>query len=257
MQNRLSNAKRSWLLIGFLILTILVSASESKAANDFSAFVDELERAVVLGDAEKLNHFRQELESDSQSGGVDAGLRHYTLAYVIWRLVDLLDEKEGARLLKQAEGVLEALILKDPDNAEALALLGSVYGRQINNAWKGMRLGPKASETLDRAEKISPNNPRVILQQAISAFHTPRLFGGGLELAKEKLRRAEELFEREPALKPWPDWGRIDVYVWLGQALAETGDDMGARTAYQRGLSLEPHHAWIRNELLPTLESTK
>ncbi len=254
-----ANAKWIGLLIVFLILSTstMALASKPKATNDFSAFVDELERAVVRGDAEKLVHYRQELESDSKNWGVDAALRQYTLAYVSWRISDLLEDKEGDRILKQAEGILAALIRKNPDNAEALALLGSVYGSQISSAWKGMRLGPKAGEALDRAEKVSPNNPRVVLQQAISAFYTPKMFGGGLELAEEKLRRAEELFEKEPALKPWPDWGRVDVYVWLGQVLAKTGDYKGAGTAYEKGLSLEPHHAWILNELLPALEKSK
>jgi len=250
----LVKTKRFRSFVGFLILTILVSAQRLEAAGDFPALVKDLERAVVLGDVGKLVHYRQELEGASKEWGVDEGLRQYTLAYVSWRLVPLVNEKEGGRTLNQAEEILSGLVRKDPDNAEALALLGSVYGNQITNAWKGMRLGPKASKALEQAESISPDNPRVILQQAISAFHTPSLFGGGLEAAEEKLRHAEALFEREPASKSWPDWGRIDVYVWLGQVLVKTGDHKGARTAYEKGLSLEPDHAWIRNKLLPALE---
>lgn len=252
-----ARAERAGWLTGFFILTSLTTATNLMAANDFPAIVHEIEQAVVLGDIEKLVHQGHELESDSRDWGVDSGLRRYTVAYVSWRLGSLLDGKEGDRVLKKAEGILLKLVREQPDNAEALALLGSIYGSQINSTWKGMRLGPKAGEALDRAEQASPNNPRVILQQAISAFYTPGLFGGGLERAKQKIRHAEELFEKEPELKPWPDWGQIDAYAWSGQILAKAGDRKGAREAYEKGLSLEPDHVWIRNELLPALERSR
>lgn len=245
---------RSWFFVGLLVLLNALSVPGAGATDDFSALVDTLERAVVRSDAETLIRCRRDLERDSQNRAVDASLRRYTAAYVIWRISDLSDEKERERLLEEAEGILVDLVRRHPEHAEALALLGSVYGAQIGGAWSGMTLGPKAGEALDRAGRIAPNNPRVALQQGISAFFRPRMFGGGLELAAEKLRLAEALFEKEPASKSWPDWGRIDVYAWLGQVLVETGEYRAAAAAYEKGLSLEPDHAWIKNELLPMLE---
>ena len=245
------------LAIGFLALPGLTLAAQPAAQTDFVALVRQIERMVVVGDAEKLAHYRQELEGVAERPGVDEGLRRYALAYAGWRLSNLISGKERKRVLKQTEEVLKDLLKNEPDNAEALALLGAVYGTQITSAWKAMRIGPKAGKALDRAEELAPDSPRVVLQQAIRAFFAPKMFGGGLEKAEQKIRRAAELFDQEPVEKPWPNWGRVDVYAWLGQVLAKKGDLEGARTAYEKGLSIEPGHAWIRNELLPSLQGPK
>jgi len=57
------------------------------------------------------------------------------------------------------------------------------------------------------------------------------------------------LFEKEPASKAWPSWGRFDAHLWLGQLLAERGDAAGARTAYAAALSLAPNSARVKGML--------
>ena len=92
------------------------------------------------------------------------------------------------------------------------------------------------------------------LQRGISAYFSPKSFGGGLERAENDMRHALDLFARQPADEPWPNWGHVDAYAWLGKVLAENGDTAGARQAYQQGLVLEPDHRWIRQVLLPELD---
>jgi Flp pilus assembly protein TadD len=118
-----------------------------------------------------------------------------------------------------------------------------------------MLLGPRASGALDKAAEIAPDNPRVVVLQGISAFNTPALFGGGTEKAERLLRRSLTLFAREPADRPWPNWGRFDAHVWLGQALLGKGDRAGARAEYDRALTLAPGSRWVRSVLLPAIEN--
>ena len=149
---------------------------------------------------------------------------------------------------------LEALVVDDPEYAEAHALLGSLYGLQIGrDASRGVVLGVRASGALDRAEAAAPDNPRVALLQGISAFHKPARFGGGLDRAERMLRRSLDLFSREPLDKPWPNWGRFDAHVWLGQTLARQNDRSGARAEYDAALALAPDSGWVKFVLLPAL----
>lgn len=229
---------------------------QAGSSSGFASLLEQIERAVNQGLSQKLLEYGRELEGYSQDSAVSKFLCPYSRAYVDWRLSLVLKGrgKDEKRLLKEAQSTLEALVEKDPDNAEALALLGSVYGARIGGFWQGITLGPKSGKALDRAEELAPDNPRVALQQGISAIFTPGLFGGGLDKAEKKLREAEKLFELESPEKPWPNWGRVDVQAWLGQVLAKKGDRSGARAALEKGLSLQPDHWWIRNVLLPALD---
>ena len=53
--------------------------------------------------------------------------------------------------------------------AESYALLSSCYGQKIGmSPWKGMILGIKSGNAIDKAVELSPDNPRVWLIKAIN-----------------------------------------------------------------------------------------
>lgn len=162
-------------------------------------------------------------------------------------------KKEKKRLLKQAEKELNLVLETQPDDAEAYALRGTVIGDRIGGAFSGMFLGPKASKSLEKAFELAPENPRVALQRGVGFYFTPKTFGGGIDKAQRELERAQELYVEEPVEQPWPNWGRVDVFAWLGLVFAESGMKEKAKAMYEEGLRLEPDHAWIRLELLPGL----
>ncbi|MCP3995821.1 MAG: hypothetical protein GY722_12270 [bacterium] len=200
--------------VGFvgLVLATIAVASDADATFGLRA-----EQAVIQGSVVKMQALRSSLERDPSPD-------HYNLAYLDWRQSQLLPDnarKEKRRLLKRAQKHLEILLETDPDNAEAYALRGSAIGERITGMWSGMRLGRKASASLNRGVELGSDNPRVALQRGISFFFTPKSFGGGLPRAEQELRRALRLFAKEPSATPWPNWGRVDVRVWLGQTLAK------------------------------------
>lgn len=223
----------------------------------------EADRAIVLGDIGALRGVHDVLAAGLEKPGEGSSPRRYAMAYAAWRLNHLLEShegkgglKEGRPLLENAEVVLRALVEEHPEDAEAHALLGSVVGEQIGNSmWRGMRLGPKASGSLETAFGLAEGNPRVALQRGISFLFTPSLFGGGLDKAEAELRRAEALFQKEPGKGEWPKWGRVDAHIWLGIALVKKERFDEAREAYDRALALEPEYHWVREVLVPELET--
>ncbi len=229
-------------------LLIALLLGSSPAPPDY---LERLHRAVVSADADALVGLRDEL------GSPDATTEPstlYTLGYLDWRLANLLDGKERKRYALEAQKALERLLEQSPQDAEALALLGSVYGTRITGWLSGMSLGRKAGAALREAADLAPDNPRVALQNGVSAFFSPRAFGGGLERAETLLRHALDLYAREPADQAWPDWGHADAWAWLGQVLADKGDLPGARAAYARALELEPDYLWVRDLLVPEID---
>jgi tetratricopeptide (TPR) repeat protein len=238
----------------FVLSLFVVAADESLVQ-----LIPRIEHAMITGSVEQLEQYRGTLlASVDKASGNEAMLMRYTLAYVDWRLYPLLmsdPKKRGDAYLKEAEKQLTELVKADPGNAEAHALLSTVYGQEIGtSAWRGMLIGPKTSSSIATALKLAKDNPRVALQAGVGALFTPKMFGGGIDKAEKELRRAEMLFSKEPSNQSWPNWGRLDVLAWMGQLLATKGDLEGARAYYQRALTLQPDYGWIRFVLLPALD---
>ena len=237
-----------------LILLAFLSQAASPAGEDTHRAI---EQAVARGSVERLRQIRSELSGEKAATGSTLAGDCYLLAYTDWRIGQGLtreSRKERNRILKEAQGLLDQCIEKNPSDFEAHALRGTVIGERISGFFKGMFLGPKASRALNRAHQLAPDSPRVALQRGVGFFFTPRMFGGGLKRAEQELRRAWGLFEQENDDRAWPSWGRIDTLGWLGQVVAKQGRVDEAQALYQQALSIDPDHAWIRDELLPALQ---
>lgn len=247
-----------------VVLLIAEASASSVAAQgatpqSWPDLTARLERAALAGSSKELRAIRADLlrRLTQPAERAQEPLVRYAVAYVGWRMAPLPDvpEQEQKGALEEAVTHLLAVVKSDPGNAEAQGLLGSVYGLQIaQSPMKGILLGARASGALDRAVEGEPDNARVLLLQGIGAFNTPAMFGGGLAKAERFLRRSLELFAREPVDKPWPNWGRFDAHVWLGQALVKKGDRAGARAEYDKALAIAPGSGWVRYALLPALD---
>ncbi len=229
--------------------------------SNLDGLVKQISETTVHGDVAEL---------DRQAGTLERWLQHeelsnrelclYTAAYVKWRLAYLPGHEvigERRVLLEQAETHLKALLELNPEDSEGHALLGAVYGGQITNTWEKLSIGRKAQGALGRAAKLSPDNPRVVLNRAVANFYKPRLFGGGKDKALSELRRAEALFEQQSDDQPWPNWGRVEVQTWIGFVLVQKGELKEARAAYERALVLAPGHSRVLDILIPQLEEAE
>jgi hypothetical protein len=234
------------------------AAAAQAPAADITALTTRLETAALDGDVGALKAARLaclRLLAASSTADRTAILR-YTVAYAGWRLIFMpgVTEKEQGDLLDDARTQLDAVIAADARHAEALGLLSAVYGAQIGRSPDlGMTLGPLSGQMLGRALGIDPQNPRLLVMQAQSQFHTPPEYGGSIRDAEATLRRAVQRFEKEPATKPWPNWGRFDAHAWLGQCLAHRNDKAGARAHYELALKIAPNSAWVKQSLLPAV----
>ena len=185
----------------------------------------------------------------------------YTVAYLDWRLSFLTDGAGGEdpdTLLDEVVALLVEDLTDNDANAESHALLASVYGLQIGqSSRRGAFLGRRAARARERAENLAPRNPRVLLLAGIGKLYTPRRFGRGEDMAESLLHSAVAAFRTDPVGRPWPRWGRIDAYAWLGQVAARRDDFDAAWRYYLQALDLEPDFAWVRWILLPALDQER
>ena len=236
-----------------------VSRQAGADADRWPALTRQLDQAVLDENVTGLKAVRVQLlqlQLASTTGDRRA-LVQYAVAYADWRMAfnPAASDREQSDYLDEAETQLQASMKSRPRFAEALGLLGSVYGGKIaRSPMSGMVFGPRASEAIEDALAIEPDNPRLLLSKGVSKFNTPSAFGGDMKEAEALLRRALDRFAGESADKPWPTWGRFDAHAWLGQTIAKRGDKTGARAEYQRALEIAPRSGWITHVLIPALD---
>ena len=174
----------------------------------------DLRAGQNLADLDRMMAARATFERATADAGREAWARYYA-ALADFRIANyLLGREEGAKdrasaHLESAVENLKPLIDRDEQSAEACALLSSVYGRQIAlSPLKAMFLGPRSGRAMEKAERLAPDNPRVVLAAAMSDFNTPKMWGGDKERAMEGFRKAAALFaEQKPAGPLHPVWG--------------------------------------------------
>ncbi len=253
--SRRATTRPIWALSALLGILASSSADAVRVPEPTERFQHQIE----IGDVAALDEARLEIQRSIAVGGLDdeqIAARRYDWAYLNWRVSNIVrasDRKRGKALLKEAEQQLDLLLEREPDNAEAHALKGTVIGDRITGALSGALLGRKSSASHKQALELAPENPRVALLRGVGFYYTPKTFGGGSDVAEEELRRAVELFGRQPDGTNWPNWGRTDAFAWLGIVLTDRGAVDEARSLYQRALALQPENVWIRDELLPSL----
>ncbi len=243
-----------------MVALLAAPATGAEFAEVWPGVVERIERAYVLGDASGMRSARTAVKEllGSQLTDDQRSIARYTVAYLNWRLFFLTDssaDDEREALLDEALELLGADVAENDANAESHALMASVYGLQISQSrLRAAFLGTRAGRASARAAELEPNNPRVLLLDGIGKLNTPRAFGGGEDRAEALLLRAAAAFRTEPPGRPWPRWGRIDAYAWLGQVAVRRGDADAARRYYLQALDIEPEFAWVRQVLLPALE---
>ena len=202
-------------------------------------------------------------EGEEENKVADAVPRSYFRALVHYRLAQVLlaSNKSQARDAidecgDEVDQAVEALPkvplgLDETDlnkhlRAEAYALgtACTVAGREMSSIpFTGGRIGSRIEEAL----KLEPKNPRVRLVEALVAFDRAGKDAAAKAAAIAKLRNVTSMFEAARAgLTVAPEWGMAEAYAFLGRALFEQRDVVGAREALERSLLIAPDYALAR-----------
>lgn len=106
------------------------------------------------------------------------------------------------------------------NNSEIHLLQKMAYSLKmmVNPQERYMTFGAKATEELNTAEKLDPNNPRVTLIKAEDVYFTPEQYGGskikGIEIFKEALGKFGSF---KPKTDIDPNWGKGEAEYFLNQ----------------------------------------
>ena len=237
---------------------------------DWADVEGRIQYAYYTDDARALNSVLVALnpkpvEGDEASAPADAGPRAYFRALTHYRLAQVLSAKQKSQARdaiddcgKEIDKAVEALpkvqlgLDETPEGrhqrAEAYALgtACTLAGREMTSLFGGGRIGSR----IDEAVKLEPRNPRVRLVEALAAFDRAGKDAAAKSAALQKLRNVTTMFEAARAgASTTPEWGAAEAYAFLGRALYDQRDIVGAREALERALLIAPDYAFARRQM--------
>lgn len=238
-----------------------IQAQSSDAVQALMQAKRQLAQAVTQWDAPRILEARALFERLTTDKDL-APLAHYYVGYADYRLSIYWSQQHRSKAVEYLEDAishLEEAMKLDASFAEAAALLSSCYGQKIGYEPRlAMALGPKSAQMMAAAKNLQPGNPRVVLLEAISTYFTPANFGGSKEKALAGFRKAAELFASwQPADSLQPDWGREEVYAWIGLAHLDRDEPILAKRAFEKALAINPEYAWVKENLMPRVVERK
>jgi len=234
-----------------LIIALFVSFTAFGQDTDMKA---KMYQAYLTADQAKWETYISQLENKYEQSNEAADL--LILAQAQHASVSAFKankDQEGAQnILDSAEKNTDIYLKGNSKSASANALLSAIYGMQIGmSPAKGMSLGYKSTNLIDKAIKNDPMNAFAQYQKGSSLYFTPRMWGGDVPKAIERLIAARELYEAQGVEN---EWNYLNVLAVLGQAYHYQENYDAAKKSYDSALAIAPDFGWVKYRLLPKLE---
>ncbi len=141
----------------------------------------------------------------------DNWLPPYYVAQI--NVINSFSEKDGAKLkaqLDKAQNFINDATAISNGNPDLLVLQANLYTAWIvfDGQQYGMTYSAKATELLNKALALAPNNPRIILAKAEWDIGGAKYFGQSIEPYCKDIQRAIDLFATfKPAGEFYPTYG--------------------------------------------------
>ena len=232
----------------FVLPLALVAVSNVQAADlDWMDVEGRIQYGFYTEDVRALGAVIAQLSGPE---GADDPLHQYYVGLANYRLATVVEAKDKSRAREAAARCvsrLDVAVTGKSDFAEGMALQSACLRTLANlTPWKPLA-GPKSTGQMERAAKLAPKDPRVLLLQALENGE-----GGKIDApAIAKLKKAAAAFEVErQGVDRTPGWGAAEVYAYLGRGYLEQGDVLAARDALERALLIAPDFALARRLLL-------
>lgn len=202
------------LFLSLLAFTLVFSAVAQNNTND-DKFTANMRKAMVLLDSSWVSFAKSQEAANLFERLADYKKDDWRPRYYqALCLINLSWGAEGDKrklILETAQKALETAKGISPNNSELVTLEGYMYQSMImiNVMTNGQIYGPKATQALQTAMQLDPNNPRPHYLLGQNLMYTPPQWGGGKDAAMPHIQKAAELFDLfKPADEFAPDWGK-------------------------------------------------
>jgi hypothetical protein len=239
------------------------SLVHAQGATDWSDVEGRVQYAYYTNDSRALNGVLNELKSKAVEGetepAAEVGSRAYFRGLAQYRLAQILattkkslandarDECEDE--VERALAALPKVPIGLDETDEGRRRRAEILVLATACAQAGRELTTDAGDSsIAAALKLEPRNPRVRMFEAVVGYGDAGKDAARKTAAIAQLRAVTQMFEQLRAgAATIPEWGAAEAYAYLGRALYEQRDVVGAREALERALLVAPEYAYARS----------
>jgi tetratricopeptide (TPR) repeat protein len=234
-------------IAGTVCLAFATAGAGALAAeNDWLDVEGRIQYGFYTEDARALTDVAEQLARGEEA---QEPLREYYAGLANYRLALVLASRDKGRArdaVEQCVDRLDSALKSEADFAAALALQSACLRTlSVLKPWKPLA-GSKSSGQLEKAVKLAPKDPRVLMLAALDSMDGDKLDDASLA----RLKKAAAAFEAErQGVDRTPGWGAAEVYTYLGRGYLGRGDVLAARDALERALLIAPDFVMARRLL--------
>jgi hypothetical protein len=136
------------------------------------------------------------------------------------------DQDKRSAILKKAEGFITKADSMMPNHSEILCVHSMVLYAKImlNPMTNGQLYGPRATMLLEKSKVLDPENPRPVMNEGLTKYYAPPMWGGDKAKGMELMKLAGEKFVTFKAVSAiHPSWGKNQNRVMLEMMAKEGG----------------------------------
>jgi tetratricopeptide (TPR) repeat protein len=234
------------------ILLAMAGAATTASAAEANPTLLDVEARIEYGYFTEDGRTLQGLATPPTGDDAKDGMKSYYAGLAGYRLTLVDSTRDPLQARTAAEECVASLdralkVTPAPVPAESMALQSACL-LQLSEL-SGLRApfaGSKSKSQMQKAVRLAPRNPRVLLLDAVVAFErAPN--GAESERALGKLKKAIGALESErQEVVHTPAWGLADAYTYLGRVYLERGEAVKARDALERALLAAPEFQQAR-----------
>ncbi|MFT4611146.1 MAG: hypothetical protein ACJA1H_000445 [Glaciecola sp.] len=191
-----------------LIITIILVSGFTSAQTNYEKV---MERALALWQDQKMDEAENMFERISNAESKE-WLPHYYIAQInSLKSWNIKDETILKAHLEKAQAHINSAMAISSDNPEILVMQAQVLTNWVafDGMTYGMKYSGKITELYSKAEKLSPNNPRVMYCKAEWAMNSAKYFGQDTTPYCDAIEKSIKLFTNfKPESNLYPTWGK-------------------------------------------------
>ena len=231
---------------------VLAGRALALTPDELGDFDAKTEYAFFTEDARALAAL---IGANGALGASAQSLERYQYAHAEFRQLQVAYRQRKTKDVEAAAGAcldaLEKANELEPRFVEGLALEAACAG--YLGSLGGLRAGlaqRRSEARLSAARELAPRNPRVLLVEGLTRWYRPGAAASDRAEARKAFEGAARAFETVAESAPGqPSWGEAEAWLFIGRSLADSGDLLGARNAFEKSLLIAPEFAAARRRL--------
>ncbi|HRP02228.1 MAG TPA: hypothetical protein PLE30_06220 [Candidatus Kapabacteria bacterium] len=249
-------SKFSILIFVFYILSFIYASANGIGKNILS-YKASIDKYYFSFNYKKLESLKLELSNEPAHNNDDKFLTNYYQGIINYCLGRIYYNYDKDKANKRFEEALDNFLICDniKTDVEITAMISATYGKLSSlSILKVFVYGLKAKDYIEKAYKMNPYAPKVLIIAATHLMHIPEFYGGDKSKARELLNNILSYKESKDSVRI--DWANYaEAFAYLAQLEILESNISKAKVYMQKALDRIPDYGFVKYDLAKQIKA--